>query len=245
MGISSLEITTADGKAPARLAVPDSGTASASVIIYMDVFGLRPALDRMAERLAGEGYAVLVPDLFYRAGDYGPFDAKTAFSNPETKQELMGLISGTPHASTIADTGAFLDALEGEGHRGPVGTVGYCFGGGRAINAASHHSDRVVAAASFHGGHLVSDDENSPHRGVVSIKGRVYIGSAGVDGSFPPEHSAIMAEELRRAEVDHTIENYVGMKHGWAVSDHGVYDETGAERHWKRLTTLFAETLKT
>ena len=117
-------------------------------------------------------------------------------------------------------------------------------GGARALNAAAAYPDRIKAAASFHGGNLASDASDSPHRQVSSIKGRVYVGTAGVDKSFPPEQSAKLAEALRTAEIDHIIENYVGMAHGWAVPDHSVYDEKGAERHFVRLTTLFAETLR-
>ena len=116
-------------------------------------------------------------------------------------------------------------------------------GGGRALNAAAAYPDRIVAAASIHGGNLASDAPDSPHANAASIKARVYVGTAGVDRSFPPEQSARLAEALRTAEIDHIIENYVGMQHGWAVPDHSVYDEAGAERHWKRLTTFFGETL--
>ena len=116
-------------------------------------------------------------------------------------------------------------------------------GGGRALNAAAAHPDRIAAAASIHGGNLASDAADSPRANASHIKARVYVGTAGVDRSFPPEQSARLAEALRTAEVDHIIENYVGMQHGWAVPDHSVYDEAGAERHWKRLTTFFGETL--
>lgn len=142
---------------------------------------------------------------------------------------------------TIRDSGAFLDALDAEGVAGPVGAVGYCMGGARALNAAA--AGRIVAAASFHGGNLASDAADSPHRKAASIQARVYVGTAGVDRSFPPEQSARLAEALRTAEIDHVIENYAGMAHGWCVPDHGAFDATGAERHWKRLATLFAETL--
>jgi carboxymethylenebutenolidase len=127
---------------------------------------------------------------------------------------------------------------------GRIGTVGYCMGGARALNAAASYPDRIKAAASFHGGNLASDASDSPHRHVAQIKARVYVGCAGVDKSFPPEQSARLAEALRVAEIDHIIENYVGMAHGWCVPDHGVYDEASAERHWKRLIGFFAETLK-
>lgn len=242
MAKRDIEISTSDGIAKAGLFTPGQG-AGAGVILYMDAFGLRPGLDRMAERLSGHGYTVLVPDLFYRDGDYGPFDARTAFDDEGTKQEIMGLVRGTTQDMTRRDTAAFLDALTENGVRGPVGTVGYCMGGARALHAAAAYPDRVVAAASFHGGNLAGDAPDSPHNHAASIRARVYVGIAGVDRAFPPEQSAKLAEALRRAEVDHIIENYVGMAHGWTVPDHSVFDENGAERHWKRLTTFFEEAL--
>ncbi|CCV14497.1 dienelactone hydrolase family protein [Mesorhizobium sp. STM 4661] len=244
MAKQDIQIKTRDGTAKAGLfRSANASPAKAGVILYQDAFGPRLALDQMAERLAGEGYAVLVPDLFYRNVPYGPFDAKTAFAEEKTKAALMALVSGTTQEMTISDGGAFLDALAGEGVTGPIGTVGYCMGGARALNAAATYPDRIKAAASFHGGNLASDAPDSPHRKAASIKARVYVGVAGVDRSFPPEQSARLAEALRVGEVDHTIENYVDMAHGWCVPDHSVFDATGAERHWKRLTTLFSETL--
>jgi carboxymethylenebutenolidase len=234
-----LEIRTADGTANGAI-FSGQVRAKAGILLYMDAFGLRPALDGMAERLAAEGYVVLVPDLFYRAGAYGPFDAKTAFDHETTRDALMALIHGTTQEMTMRDSAAFLDALAEAGATS-FGTVGYCMGGGRALNAAAAYPDRIAAAASFHGGNLASDAPDSPHRRAAEIKATVYVGCAGVDRSFPPEQSARLAEALRAAEVDHVIENYVGMQHGWAVPDHRVHDVAGAERHWRRLTTFFGE----
>ncbi len=239
-----IEIRTKDGTAKAAFISPVSpGKSKAGVILYMDAFGPRASLYQMAERLAGRGYAVLVPDLFYRFGAYGPFDAKTAFANEVTGTQIRKMIAETTQEMTMRDSGAFLDALSENGATGPVGAVGYCMGGARALNAAGAWPDRIVAAASFHGGNLASDAPDSPANRAASIKAKVYVGSAGVDNSFPPAQSARLAEALREAEVDHVIENYIGMKHGWCVSDHGVFDERGAERHWKRLLEFFAETL--
>jgi carboxymethylenebutenolidase len=116
-------------------------------------------------------------------------------------------------------------------------------GGGRALQAAAAYPDRIKVAASLHGGNLATEAADSPHLRVGSIKAKVYVGSAGVDRSFPPEQSAKLAQALREAELDHVIENYVGCQHGWCVPDHSVYDATGAERHWRRLEVLFAEGL--
>ena len=241
---SQIEIETRDGKAPAGLFMPAGAPPASGVILYMDAFGPRPALDGMAERLAGLGYAVVVPDLFYRAGSYGPFDARTGFAVEASANAIRSMMGATTQAMTQADTVGFLEALAMHGVTGKVGAVGYCMGGARALNAAAAHPERIVAAASFHGGNLAGDAPDSPHLNAGKIKARVYVGSAGVDRSFPPQQSAKLAEALRAAEVDHIIENYVGMAHGWAVPDHDVYDEKGAERHWARLATFFAETLK-
>jgi carboxymethylenebutenolidase len=242
MNRSDLQISTPDGICTASLFTPPT-PSEMGVILFMDAFGPRPALDTMAERIAADGYMVLVPDVLYRSAPYGPFDAKTAFATEESANQIRAMMAATTQAMTIADGRFFLDALNHAGAK-KVGVVGYCMGGARALNAASAYPDEVHAAASFHGGNLASDLDGSPHRSAASLKARVYVGVAGVDRSFPPEQSARLARALREAEVDHTIENYVGMAHGWAVPDHSVYDEIGAERHWKRLLTLFEETLQ-
>ena len=240
----NVEIKTREGVANAALVEPSSpGHGKAGVILYMDAFGPRAALYEMAERLAGHDYGVLVPDLFYRFGSYGPLDAKTAFSDEETGPKLRKMIAETTQEMTIRDSEAFLDALSANGVSGPIGAVGYCMGGARALNAAGVYPDRILAAASFHGGNLASDAPDSPANRAASIKARVYVGSAGIDNSFPPEQSARLAEAFRTAGVDHIIENYVGMQHGWCVPDHRVYDKKGAERHWRRLLEFFSETL--
>ncbi|TCL71134.1 dienelactone hydrolase family protein [Rhizobium sp. BK251] len=237
-----IQINTGDGVTNAALFRPADGKAKAGIIFYMDAMGPRPALYGMAQRLADAGYIVLMPDLFYRFGAYGPFTG-TAFGDPDSRAKIMTMVRGTRQEMTKSDTAVFLDTLAAEGAEGPVGVVGYCMGGGRALTAAGAYPDRVAAAASFHGGNLASAEEDSPHRLATHIKGKVYVGVAGVDGSFPPEQSARLAEALRTAEVDHIIENYVGVAHGWTVPDHGAFNENGAERHWKRLLTFFEETL--
>lgn len=243
MSKRDIEIGTTDGTARAGLfRSENSGTAG--VVLYMDAFGPRPALDDMAARLAAQGYVVLVPDLFYRFGPYGPLDAKTAFQDEKTGASIRAMMADTTQEMTRRDSGFFIETLAKEGATGPIGTVGYCMGGARALHAAAAHNGRVKAAASFHGGNLASDTPDSPHLAAPDIRARVYAGTAGVDRSFPPEQSAKLAQALREAEVDYAIENYVGMAHGWAVPDHNAYDEAGAARHWKRLLDLFDETLR-
>ena len=218
------------------------GKGTTGVILYHDAFGPRPALFQMAQRIAGWGTTVLVPDLFYRLGPYD-FDAKTAFGNDATRAQLMGMMKATTQAQTLADGAVFLQVLTDAGVSGDVAVVGYCMGGARALNAAATYADRVVAAASFHGGNLASDQPDSPHLKAGALKAQVYVGTAGVDNSFPPEQSALLARALREAEVDHVIECYKGVSHGWTVPDSAVYDFGGSERHFRRLQALFSEAL--
>ena len=186
-----LDIVTEDGTARATLILPSAlNHARSAVMIYMDGIAYRPTLEEMAERYAENGYAVLLPDLFYRYGKYEPFDGQTAFAKEDSKNAILSMIRGTTQEMTRRDGRAFLKTLSDAGATGPVGVVGYCMGGGRALHAAAAFPDRVRVAASFHGGHLASDAPDSAHLIVDQIKSRVYIGCAGVDSSFPPEQSA-------------------------------------------------------
>lgn len=239
---TEIDIRTADGVAPAWLYCPASA-GTAGVILYMDGFGVRPAIGEMAARLARHGYYVLVPDIFYRSGPYGPFDAKTAITDPITGPQIRKMIADTTQAMTATDTGFFIQALTEAGASGKIGTTGYCMGGSRALRAANEYPERIAAASSWHGGHLASETHDSPHRHVHNMRARLHIGVAAVDKSFPFEQSAPLAHALREAEIDHIIENFVGCTHGWAIPDHAVFDPNGAERHWKRLLTLFEESL--
>ena len=235
-----IETTTAEGVLTSHLF---GAGAKTGVILYQDAFGPRPALFQMAARMAAWGHAVLVPDLYYRLGPYAPFEAKTAFAEEGSRTRLRGMMTATTQVQTIADGATFLQVLTGAGVSGGVATVGYCMGGARAINAAATYPDRIVAAASFHGGNLASDQPDSPHLRLGSIKGRVYVGSAAVDSSFSPEQSTLMAQALRAAELDHQMENYKGMVHGWTVPDSAAFNQSGAERHWQRLQVFLTETL--
>lgn len=239
-----VEIVKTDGGMAVTVVRPQVAAANASgVILYMDAFGPRPALEAMAERIATWGHVVLIPDLFHRAGAYGPFDPATAFTVDATRAQLMAIMGATSQEMTGEDTGVLLGMLADEGAIGPVGVVGYCLGGGRALHAAAAYPGRVKAVASFHGGNLASDQPDSPHLRVGAIKGLVYVGSAAIDRSFPPEQSAKLEQALRAAGLDYVMENYVGCEHGWCVPDHSVFNATGAARHWRRLEALFGEGL--
>lgn len=236
------EIDARDGKANAWYFAP-SQSSNSSVILYMDIFGIRPALFQIAERFAGMGHHVLLPDLYYRLGAYKPRSTAEVQASPDLLAQVRAMRDQTHPSLTAEDTVYFVDALTAIGALGKVAAVGYCMGGARAMRAADVVPERIAAAASIHGGNLATDSLESPHHNLRHVKARVYIGSAGVDPTFPPSQSAKLAEALRSAEIDHQIENYAGCAHGWAIPDNPIFNELGSERHWRRLATLFDETL--
>jgi carboxymethylenebutenolidase len=212
----------------------------------MDGLGIRPAMLEVGERLAKSGYFVLLPDLFWRAGPYEPMDPHTVFSDPEKRKVLMEkFFANASQALIMSDTSAFLDylAAQPDVKKGGIGTTGYCMGGLMSLTAAGTYPDRIVAAASYHGGRLASDQPDSPHLLAPKMKARVYVAGAIEDQSFPDDMKARLEEALTKAGVDHEIETYPA-KHGWVFRDTPVYDAAASERHWQTLVALMDAVLK-
>ena len=246
MPMSEVSIPTPDGDARAFFFTPPGQGRWPAVIFYMDAPAIRPALFQMAERLAGHGYAVLLPDLFWRAGPYEPIDIKAVFGDEAARRAIFGkLMSSTDPERAMRDTGAFLDwlAARPEVKGGKVGVSGYCMGAGIALRAAGAYPDRIAAVGGFHGGRLATDDPGSPHLLAPKIKAKVYVAGADEDAGFPPEQADRLRDALTAAGVDNTVEIYAGARHGYAPPDMPVYDEAAAERHWRELLKLFGETL--
>jgi carboxymethylenebutenolidase len=241
---ADVTVPTLDGSCPSILLTPDGGRSWPPVILFMDAGGVRPAMVTMAEHLAELGYVVLLPGMYYRHGVYEPFDPATAFSDGDELARLRGMIGGLTKAMAARDTGAFLEFLAGrpEVAGTKVGTTGYCMGGGLSLTAAAHHPDRIVAAASFHGGNLASDAPDSPHLVVRRITGRVVVAGAQDDASFPPEQAELLERALTEGGVDHTLETYPA-RHGFAVPDNPTYDAPAASRHWQALEELYGAML--
>ncbi|HET7306079.1 MAG TPA: dienelactone hydrolase family protein [Segeticoccus sp.] len=247
--IASVDVPTSDGVADAVFAVPDDGAAHPGVLLYMDAFGLRPQIESMCARLADEGYAVLAPNVFYRGGR-APVVELGDLKDPAGRRGLFGRLR--PHMSTLTaelaarDATAYLDHLAGSDRvaDGPVGVVGYCMGGALALRTAAGFPDHVAAAASFHGGRLAVDAEDSPHRRFGSIAAEVYVAHADQDASMPSEMQAEVARALDEAGVRYTAECYEGAAHGFTMADTAAHDAAAEHRHWEALLDLFGRTLR-
>lgn len=240
---TAVDIPTEDGIADAYLAHPGDGVPRPGVLLYQDAYGLRPHLRSMADRLAGAGYTVLLPNVFYRHGRAPVFELPE-FIDTAARPELWDTIgpvlrSLTPELAT-RDAGAYLRALaeRPETTDGPVALTGYCMGARLALLTAGAHPDRVAAAAGFHGGRLATDAPDSPHLVARHITAELYFGHADEDPSLPAEQIDRFDAALTAAGVRHRCEVYDGAHHGFTQADTSAYDRAADERHWAALLDL-------
>ena len=245
---TDVTITMPDGDSRAFFFTPDSGDGPwPATILYMDAPAIRPAMFEMGERLAQAGFYVLLPDVFWRAGPYPPLDiVKARAGDPEMGALFAKLRASTDAEKQMADTRDYLDWLttQPKAKAGKVGVTGYCMGGGIALRAAGTFPDRIAAAASFHGGNMATDAEDSPHRLAPRITARLLIAGADEDRSFDAAQCERLDAALKAAGVDAEVSIWQGAKHGWVPTDMPVYNKDAAERHWVELVALFDETLK-
>ena len=244
MSHEQLSVRTRDGDCPVHVFTPKGAGPWPAAIFFMDGLGIRPTLFDMGQRLADAGYVVFLPDLYYRAGPYEPLDPKVVFGG-DVRAAIGHLYPTTGNTKAAQDTEAFLALIDSRkdvaGKK--IGTTGYCMGGGMSLTVAGTYPDRVAAAASFHGGGLATDAEDSPHLLASKMKGRIYVAGADQDGSYPLEMAEKLEAALTAAKVDHRCEIYEGALHGWTMADFPIYNEPAAERHWRELIALFRATL--
>jgi carboxymethylenebutenolidase len=244
----AVEIKTADGTCDAAFIHPQTGSYAA-VIIWPDAFGLRPSMRELARRLAGDGYAVLVPNPFYRVAKAPIFESATNFNFGDPAQRgkltpLMGSINAEGAAERDAAAFvAWLDAQPQVNRQRKIGTQGYCMGGALVVRTAAAQPDRIGAGASFHGGGLATKNPNSPHLLAPRIKARMYFGVASDDDKQQPDAKTILREAFTAAKVPVEVELYSAL-HGWCVPDmptvNGqIYNKAEADKAWGKLLALY------
>src|SRR6202051_4814731 len=238
---SEVSVTTPDGTADCYFVHPSSGIA-AGVLIWPDIFGLRPAFRQMGKRLAESGYSVLVVNPFYRTKKAPTADAGAA----TPINELLPLAQSLNETTHMTDAKAFigwLDRQSSVAKNRKMGTQGYCMGGPMAFRTAAAVSDRVGAVASFHGGGLVRDTPNSPHLQAAKSKAQFLIAIAANDDAKSPNDKNVLKETFAKANLPAEIEVYTGAAHGWCPPDSKVYNEAQAEKAWSRLLALYGKAL--
>ncbi len=238
---SEVTVMTPDGTADAYWVHPVTGTAPA-VLVWPDIFGLRPAFRQMGKRLAETGYSVLVVNPFYRVKK-----APTAEKGSTTPiPQLMPLAQALNETTQTTDAKAFiawLDRQPSVARNRKIGTQGYCMGGPIAFRTAAAVPDRVGAVASFHGGGLVTDMPNSPHLQAARTKAQLLIAIAANDDMRAPNDKNVLKDTFAKANLPAEIEVYAGAAHGWCPPDSQVYNEPQAEKAWSRLLALYGKAL--
>ncbi|MCT9008723.1 dienelactone hydrolase family protein [Streptomyces rhizosphaerihabitans] len=246
MPAKSLQIPTADGQADGFAAFPDDGERHPGVLLYMDAFGVRPVLRQMALELAGHGYYVLVPNVFYRHGPAPVIELPEHIGKeirPAVIAQLMPLIQAHTVEHVLRDADAYVRFLttRPEVSPGPVAVIGYCMGVNVALRTAAAHPGQVAALAGFHPSPLVTDAPDSPHRLVTELTAQVHLGLAGND--MTSEAISELDQALDAAGVDHTCEIYPDTVHGFTMSDTDAFNASALQRHWDRLLPLLDRAL--
>jgi len=238
---SEVNVTTPDGTADAYFVHPEGGQAP-GVLVWPDIFGLRPAFRQMGKRLAESGYSVLVVNPFYRTKK-----APTASAGAATPiDEVRPLAQSLNENTTMTDAKAFiawLDQQPSVAKNRKMGTQGYCMGGPMAFRTAAAVPDRIGAVATFHGGGLVTDKPNSPHLQAAKSKAQFLIAIAENDDARSPNDKTILKDTFAKANLVAEIEVYAGSAHGWCPPDSHVYNEPQAEKAWSRLLVLYGKAL--
>jgi len=242
---ADVEVKTPDGTADAYFVHPAAGKHP-GMLIWPDIFGLRPAFRDMATRLAESGYAVLVINPFYRTQKAPTAPEHPDFNDPATRQALMALAGSLNPTTAATDAKAFIGFLDSQpsvDKKRKIGTSGYCMGGPFVLRTAAAFPDRVGAGATFHGGGLVTDKPDSPHLLIPSMKAHFLIAIAENDDMKQPEAKDVLRESFAKAKLPAEIEVYAGAMHGWCPPDSQVYNHDQAEKAWSRLLVLLHSSL--
>jgi len=242
---SEVEIKTPDGTCDAYFVHPATGKHP-GVLVWPDIMGLRPAFRQMGKRLAESGYSVLVVNPFYRSKKAPVVEPGKSFQDPATRSALMTLAGALNQETAFADAKAFIAYLDGQAAvdtKRKIGTTGYCMGGPLIMRTAATVPNRVGAAASFHGGGLVTDKPDSPHLLVPKMKASFLIAVAENDDARQPEAKTVLRKSFDDAKLPAEIEVYAGAQHGWCPPDGAVYNQVQAEKAWERLLVLFKKAL--
>lgn len=241
---SEVAIETGDGNCDAYFVHPSKGKSPA-VLIWPDIFGLRPTFRQMGKRLAESGYAVLVVNPFYRVKKAPTAPEKANFSDPETRKALMALAGGLSPQTAAVDAKAFVGWLDRQAAvdtKKKMGTTGYCMGGPYTMRTAAMFPNRIGAGASFHGGGLVTDKPDSPHLLVPKMTASFLFAIAKNDDEKQPEAKEVLKQAFADAKLPAEIEVY-NATHGWCPPDSAVYDAEQAEKAWARLLATFKSAL--
>lgn len=240
-----LEIAVAGQRAEAYLYAPE-GSPRPGVLLLTDIKGIRPVYHEQAERLAGEGFAVLLPNVFFRGGRLPLFSFPFQKGEERTDKRMQELFAALTPEMQLADAPLYVDYLasRSEVRSGPLGVVGYCYTGAMAMRVAAACPSRIRAAASFHGGGLYTDHASSPHLLLPRIRAVLHLGHAVEDKSMPKEAIEKLEAALAAWGGKYVSKIYEGALHGWTNPDVPIYNRAQAEAAFAALVALLRGSLE-
>jgi carboxymethylenebutenolidase len=241
-----VNVPMATGVSDSALFYPEGKGSWPAVLVWTDILGLRPVFREMGQRLAAEGYVVLVPNPFYRNAKAPVVDGSFDFSKPEDRAKVMPMAAALTAEANLSDAKSYIDFLDAQPQTDPkkkMGVQGYCMGGPLTFRTAASAPDLVGAAATFHGGGLVTDKPDSPHLLIPKMKAEVLCAVADNDDKRDPAAKDTLKQAFAAAHLKAAVEVYEGCNHGWTVRGSQVYNEAGAERAWAALIALYKRNL--
>ena len=241
-----VNVPMASGVADSALFYPEGKGPWPAVLVWTDILGLRPVFRELGQRLAAEGYVVLVPNPFYRNAKAPVVDGAFDFSKPEDRAKVMPMAAALTADADMSDGKSHIDFLAAQPQtdkKKKMGVQGYCMGGPLAFRTAATVPERIGAVATFHGGGLVTEKPDSPHLLIPKMKAEVLCAVADNDDKREPAAKDKLKEAFAAAHLTATVEVYEGCNHGWTVRGSQVYNEQGAEKAWAALTALYKRNL--
>lgn len=237
-------VDTADGTAEAFFAASE-GSKHPGVLIWPDIAGLRPAFTAMATRLAEAGFAVLAVNPYFRTAKMPVLESFEQWRTEAGQAKINAAREALTNEAIMRDGAAFVAWLDRQAQvdsARKIGTTGYCMGGPFTARTAAAAPERIGVIGSFHGGGLVTEEADSPHKLLARTKVAALICIAANDDERAPDTKDTLRKAAEAAHLTAEIEVYPA-QHGWCVTDSPVYDQTQAERAWARLLDMLATNL--
>lgn len=240
-----VNIETSRGSMETFVCCRERSKADPAIFMLMDAPGIREELYDMARRLATVGYYVLLPNLYYWAGQETKFSEDVLDPNSDDHARMRAIRTKMTIPPVMSDIGAMIEYIDSRDYvdSKQIGIHGYCMSGPYALAAAARYPDRVGAAASFYGTWLVSDAEESPHLTLGQGNAELYISCAEHDDLAPPDMVTELSALFDRSGAKGELELQHGVHHGFAFPKRWCFDKLAAERHWERLISLYRRCL--
>ena len=235
-----VDIDAPQGTMDTFVVCPDGDGPFPVVLFYMDAPAIRMELYDMARRIAGEGYYVVLPDLYYRFGQI-----RFPVRNDKSRVIWQAAMANMSNAEVMDDTRAMLDFVDGEAkaRSGKVACIGYCMSGRLVTTAAGTYPDRIAAVCSMYGVGIVTGREDSPHHLVRNIEAECYFAFAQTDSTVPDHVIPTLRAELDRHETRYRLDTWPGTEHGFSFPTRDVYHEEASEKCWDIFFDLCRRTI--